>query len=55
MSHSLLESSLFPFSAPAPSLPLLSGVIKWFIMGDWAKRGIFLGTISVDQFANGPV
>ena len=54
VSYSLLESSLFPFSAPAPSLSLLSGVIRNGLLWETGKKVNFFGTISVDQAANGP-
>ena len=39
MSHSLLGSSLFPFSAPGPSLPLLCGVIRNGSLWEAGQKG----------------
>ena len=43
VSHSLLEISLFPFSAPAPSsLPLFGVIRNGLLWGAWQKGGNFL-------------
>ena len=42
VSHSLLESSLFLISAPAPSSLWVNK--NWFIMGGWVKKWKYFGT-----------